>query len=47
MLHAWAIGEVHAGFWWGELRDGGHLEDPGLGRRIILKRDLQEVGCEA
>jgi hypothetical protein len=28
-------------FWWGELRDGGHLEDPGLNRRIILKRDLQ------
>jgi len=47
MLHVWARGEVHAGFWWGELRDGGHLEDPGLERRIILKMDLQEVGCEA
>jgi len=40
MHHVWARGEVHARFWWGELRDGGHLEHPGLDRRIILKRDL-------
>ena len=47
MLHARARGELHAGFWWGELGDGDHLEDAGLDRRIILKMDLQEVGCEA
>jgi hypothetical protein len=29
--------EVHTGFWWGELRKGDHLEDPGVDRRIILK----------
>jgi hypothetical protein len=25
------------GFWWGNLREGGHLEDPGVDVRIILK----------
>jgi hypothetical protein len=23
--------------WWGNLRDGDHLEDPGIDDRIILK----------
>jgi hypothetical protein len=30
-------GEVHTGFWWGDLREGDHLEDPGVDERIILK----------
>jgi hypothetical protein len=28
---------VHIGFWWGNLRAGDHLKDPGIGGRIILK----------
>ena len=30
-------GEVHTGFWWGNLRNRDHLEDPGVDGRIILK----------
>jgi len=25
-------GRVYTGFWWGELRERGHLEDPGVDR---------------
>jgi hypothetical protein len=28
---------VHTGFWLGELREGGHLGDPGGDGKIILK----------
>jgi hypothetical protein len=30
-------GEVHAGFWWGNLREIDHLEDPGTDGRIVLR----------
>jgi hypothetical protein len=30
-------GEVHTGFWWENLRERAHLEDPGLDERIILR----------
>jgi hypothetical protein len=29
--------EVHRGLWWGNLREGDHLEGTGIGWRIILK----------
>jgi hypothetical protein len=29
--------EVYAGYWWGNLKERGHLEDPGLDVRIILR----------
>jgi len=28
---------VYTGFWWGNLRDRDHLEDPGVDGRIILR----------
>jgi hypothetical protein len=28
---------VHTGFWWGNLKEGGHLKDRGVDGRIILK----------
>jgi len=37
MWHAWEIGEVHTGFGWGNLRERGHLENLGVGVRIILR----------
>jgi hypothetical protein len=29
---------IHTGFWWGDLREGDHLGDPGVNWRIILRR---------
>jgi hypothetical protein len=29
--------EVHTEFWWGDLREGDHLGDPGVDGRIVLK----------
>jgi len=36
MWHAWET-EVHAGFWWGDLRERVNLVDPGIHWRTILK----------
>jgi hypothetical protein len=41
-MYGWR-GEVHAGFWWLNLRERDHLEDRSLDERIIL-RWIQEVG---
>jgi hypothetical protein len=37
MWHIQGRGEVYAGFWWGNLRDTDHLEDPDTDGRIILR----------
>ena len=33
-------------FWWGNLREGGHLEDPSVDGRIILKRIFDKWDVE-
>ena len=37
MWHVMETGEVHTGFWLGDLRERGHLEDLGVEERILLK----------
>ena len=33
---------LYIGFWWGNLKEGDHLENPDVDG---IKMDLQEVGC--
>ena len=37
MLYVCGGGEMHTGFWWGNLRERDYLEDPGIEGRIILR----------
>jgi len=36
------IGEAYRGFWWSNLRERDHLEDPGIDGRIILRWIFRE-----
>ena len=36
--------EMHTRFWWGNLREGNYLEDPGVDERIILKLIFKKWG---
>jgi hypothetical protein len=37
MLHVWGRVEVYTGFWWGNLNERDHLEEPSVDGRIILR----------
>jgi hypothetical protein len=42
--------EKYTGFWWGNLRERDHLEEPGVDRKIIIrwifrKWDVGGGGC--
>jgi hypothetical protein len=47
MWHIWGRGEVHTGLSLGNLREGDHLEDPGVDGRIILKWIFERLGVGA
>jgi hypothetical protein len=34
-------GELNTGYWWGTLREGDHLEDPGLDGRKMLTWNIK------
>jgi hypothetical protein len=35
--HVWGTGEMYTGFWWEDLMERDHLEDPRVDGRIKLK----------
>jgi len=35
-------GEVHRGFWWGKVKERGHLEGPGGDGRILFRWILRK-----
>jgi hypothetical protein len=37
MWHIWGRGELHTGFWWGNLKERDNLEDLGVDERLVLR----------
>jgi hypothetical protein len=40
-------GKVYTEFWWGNLRERDHLEDPGVDERIIIRWIFRRCDVEA
>jgi hypothetical protein len=40
MWRVWVRGEVCTEFWWGNLMERDHLEDPGVDERIKLRNEV-------
>ena len=46
MEHVWERGKVHTWFWWGNMRERGHFEDPDIDGRIILRWIFRKWDCK-
>jgi len=46
MWHVWATGEVRTVFWWGDLRERDHLQDPVVDGRVIQGHRKRWTGFE-
>jgi hypothetical protein len=47
MWHIWDTSEAHTGFWYGDMKERGPLEDLGIDGWIILKWIFKEWNGEA
>jgi len=47
MQHVWRKAELYTGFWWGNLRERVHLEDPGVDGRIVLRWIIRKWDARA
>jgi hypothetical protein len=47
MWYVRKTGQMHTGFWWGNLRESDQLEDLGIVGRIILKWMFKKWGGRA
>jgi hypothetical protein len=43
----WETGDVHTGFWWGDLRERDHLEDLSVEVIMLLKWICKKLEGEA
>jgi hypothetical protein len=42
--HVWGIRGMHTGFWWGNMKERGHLARPRSRWDDSLKMDIKEIG---
>jgi hypothetical protein len=44
MYCVWGKGEVYTGFWWANMRERDHSENPGVDGKIILRWIFRKWG---
>ena len=45
MWRVWGRSEAYTVLWWGKMREGDRLGDPGIDWEDNIKMDIREVGC--
>jgi len=46
MWRIWRRGEVHVGFWGGNLKERDHFEDPGINGRVLFSKNGMGRGID-